>query len=205
MGELVRRTNDEGVEGVAEVQPGGRRGGDRSRGLRFLVWGRRRQFRRWRRQGSTLGHEHQRRVGTTNLGQCLGEHDRVMLGEPVLEEGVRHPHRYGVPAVGHKSRWLEPGVEAVPVNFGFDPGEDLVPDTGVHYNFTRERERSIERNRPENVRLPTRAEPDPAFPQSFPQLWKSWGRNRTGCQAGRFAPVRFGLATVARLPGRSSR
>src|SRR5687768_18591601 len=56
-----------------------------------------------------------------------------MLGQPVAEERVRHPHADGACLVGHERGGLEPRVKAVAVDFRLDPGEDLIPDIPGHF------------------------------------------------------------------------
>jgi hypothetical protein len=56
-----------------------------------------------------------------------------VFGQPVLEERIWNADGDGAPTVSDKRSGLEPGIETVTVNLGFDPGEDLIPDTRVHY------------------------------------------------------------------------
>src|SRR5690606_35501973 len=68
-----------------------------------------------------------------DLGQGLGQDGSVMLRQPVTKERVGDPDTDGPSLVGDVGRRLEPGVEAVTVDFGFDPGEDLIPDIPGHF------------------------------------------------------------------------
>ena len=67
-----------------------------------------------------------------DLAERLGQHHRIVLAQPVLEELVRHTDADGATGIHHERRGLEPGIEAVAINFRFDSGEDLIPDTGFH-------------------------------------------------------------------------
>src|SRR5258705_179834 len=70
------------------------------------------------------------------LRQRFGQHDGVVLRQPILEKGIGDSNGDRVSPVCDKRRGLEPGGKAVAVNLGFDSGEDLVPNTGIHFNIT---------------------------------------------------------------------
>jgi hypothetical protein len=128
--ELVGRADDERVEGVTRVQSSacigrhslGQVGVGRRRRLVGRRGGRPRPFR----------HEYQGGLGPAHLGQRFGQHHRVMLGQPVLEEGIGNANGDRAPTVCDERGGLEPGIKTVTVNLGFDPGEDLIPDARVH-------------------------------------------------------------------------
>ena len=144
--ELVRGADDEGVEGVARVQP--------------LRRHRRRRFRHGvvQRLGSGVGRlgaagqKREHRVGPARLAQGLGQHDGVVFREPVLEEGIGNADCQRMAVVGHEAGRLEPRVEAVAVDLAFDLRQDVVPDICRHIA--------------PGLTL--------AFPQGFPHLWKTW-------------------------------
>ena len=126
MGELVRRPDDERVEGVAGSEPT----------LRLVVVVNRLDRRRSggatgaSTTGSILGDEEHLRLGPLHFPERFREDRRIVLGQPVAEERVGHadPNRAGF--IRHEGRRFEPGIEAVPVDFGLDAGEDLIPDVG---------------------------------------------------------------------------
>ena len=130
--ELVRRSDDERVEGVAGGK-GPRRAGDD-------VLRRSGSSRRSDSQPATLvraasaflGHERHDAALSIDFGQRFVEHDRVVLVQPVAEERVRDPDAQQMAVVGDERRRLEPGREDVLVDFGFDAGKDLVPDAAGH-------------------------------------------------------------------------
>ena len=56
------------------------------------------------------------------------EHNGVMFGEPIAIQRVGDADANPISLVGDEGGWLEPGVEDVAIDFGFDAGQDLVPD-----------------------------------------------------------------------------
>ncbi len=131
MRELVRRTDDEGVEGVAGSEPARRR-------PRRLVQARGRRrgpapaTARAAGIGSSVTNGRRSPCRSTSASASL-EDGRVVLGQPVPEERVRHPDAQRAAVVGHEDGRLEPGVEAVPVDLGLDAGKDLVPDVAASH------------------------------------------------------------------------
>ena len=136
--ELVRRPDDERVEGVAGVEArrlpviGAGSDVDRRPGSTLVQIRRRRRpvrRRRLRRASSPSVTNDRPASGAAELGQRLVDDRGVVLGQPVPEQRVRAPGRWMRRAlVGHEGGRLEPGVVAVPVDLGLDPAEDLVPD-----------------------------------------------------------------------------
>src|SRR5262249_30587970 len=61
------------------------------------------------------------------LGHRFGNHRGVMLGEPVLEERIRHADGHCRAVFAYETRRLEPGVKAVPVDLRFDASQHLFP------------------------------------------------------------------------------
>ena len=130
--ELVGRADDEGVERVAGIQAGRPviGAGTRVGGLVAVHPA---------GDGSgpaAAGASLRRRTlsttpASTDFRKGLGQHDRVVLGQPVPEERVRHPDGQPPAAIGDERGGLEPGVEAVPVDLGLDAGEDLFPDASL--------------------------------------------------------------------------
>jgi hypothetical protein len=57
-----------------------------------------------------------------------------MLGQPVPEQVVGHPDAQRHAVVGDDRGGLEPGVENVTVNLGFDAGEDLIPNAAAGHD-----------------------------------------------------------------------
>ena len=128
---LIRRSDDERVEGVAGIEAG-----------RARAWSWRRRRRVERRGffsaelnrhdvGLRVGNEIHREIRTPDLVQRFADDARVVLRQPVLEEAVRHADRHRRPVVGDEGRRPEPGVEAVPVHLRLDAREDFVPE--VHF------------------------------------------------------------------------
>ena len=131
MRELVRGSDDEGVEGVARRKAARRARHDvvraRKRPMGLPAHG----------LGplggvGVLGDERHHAPLTIDFGERLVEDDRVVLVQPVAEERVRHPDAQQMPVVGDKRRRLEPGRINMLVDFGFDAGKDLVPDAAGH-------------------------------------------------------------------------
>ena len=61
-----------------------------------------------------------------------------MLGDPILEEPVRHTHRDRASIVGQERGGLEPRIEAMAVHLGLDAGQDVFPDIARnHGQFAR--------------------------------------------------------------------
>ena len=141
VGELIRRSDDEGVERVARVQPGrrcrhGRRQG-RPNGTRPIA-------------GSGLGARDARataaaadwrlglwrsardeideRFSAADFVERFGDDARIVLGNPVLEQRIRHADGHGLAVVGDERRGLEPRIEAMAVHFGLNAREDFFPD-----------------------------------------------------------------------------
>ena len=137
--ELVRGSDDEGVEGVAGSQAaGGRIAGLRFRGFGDRRKGRGRQVRddriddRFRRIArDVFRDERDCRALAIDLAERLVQDRGIVLRQPVTEERVRHPHPQQRPLVCDERRRLEPGVEDVTVDLRLDAREDLVPDTAA--------------------------------------------------------------------------
>ena len=51
-----------------------------------------------------------------------------MLRDPVLEERVRHAHRYRPPIIGNERCRLEPRIEAVTIHFRLNARQDFFPN-----------------------------------------------------------------------------
>ena len=66
-----------------------------------------------------------------NVGQRFGDDARVVLCEPVLEVRVRHLYGQQRPVLRNEARRLEPGVEAVAVDFRLDVRQQLIPEIHV--------------------------------------------------------------------------
>ena len=137
MGELVRGPDDEGVERVARIEAGLRRDGRRDAAIRrsattSSTTGRSSigSSRRLRDDRDFLAFRDERhdRGRTVELGERFVQDGGVVLGEPVAEKPVRDTHENRAALVGDERRRFEPGVEAVPVDLGLDPRQDLVPD-----------------------------------------------------------------------------
>src|SRR5437867_10152382 len=133
MGELVGRTNDERVEGVARIETGWtreRRCGRRSdfEGRRFVG-----TERNHRKVGLGIGHEVEDEIWPFHLVHGFSDHAPVVFGEPVLEEGIGDAYGYRGSVLGDEAGGPEPGVEAVAVHLSLDAGEDVVPD--AHYAY----------------------------------------------------------------------
>ena len=110
MGELVRRADDEGVEGVTGIQTGGppgrpsaaATGNSTSRGRGRGIRGGRREHAflgRLLGVGLCLGHERESGVRPADLGEGVGQHTGVVLEEPVAEDGVGNPDGDALPVV----------------------------------------------------------------------------------------------------------
>ena len=139
VGELVGRADDERVERVARVQPRwpDRRAFGRHDG-KLHIGRAGRRLRSWRGEdaidrrllgvGFGLGHERQGGIGATYLSQRVGQHARVVLQQPVPENGVGNPDRHPLTVVRDELGAAKPRRETVPVDLGFDPGENLIPD-----------------------------------------------------------------------------
>ena len=130
--ELIRRPDDERVEGVAGIESG--RSGHRRCGA--ATWSDVRRFigARARSGGvgaAAIGDEIDGEVRPLHLRHRLADHSGIVLGQPVLEQGVRHPTVTAAPIFRHEAGRLEPSVEAVPIHLGFDTGQNLVPE--VHF------------------------------------------------------------------------
>jgi len=130
MRKLIRRADDEGVEGVPGIQAG--RAGQRH--------GRRPGFQRGRFVGAEgndrhvrlrVGDEMHQELGPLQLAHRFGNDPGVVLGQPVLEQGVGYSDRNRRPVISYKGCRPEPGVKAVPVHLRLDTGEDFVPE--VHF------------------------------------------------------------------------
>ena len=138
MGELVRGPDDEGIERVARIETGRRR--DWRRDQRFVVGHDLVHDRHDPAIGSCCGgagtigdflaFRDERHDGgrTVELGERLVEDRGVVLGQPVAEKSVGDTHENRAALVGDEGGRFEPGVEAVPVDLGLDPRQDLVPD-----------------------------------------------------------------------------
>ena len=133
--ELIRRADDERVEGVAGIQARGARLRRRRRDAplqRCSLIGAQRDGRHVRRSvASRIGHEVHEQIGPLQLSHRLADHAGVVLGQPLLEQRIGHPDRHRRPIVSHVGRRSEPCVETVPVHLGFDAREDLVPDVHI--------------------------------------------------------------------------
>ena len=55
-----------------------------------------------------------------------------MLPEPIFEQRVRYPDGNDRAAVAEEGGGLEPGVVAVPINLGLNPGQNPVPNIRCH-------------------------------------------------------------------------
>ncbi len=80
---------------------------------------------------TVVGDEVDRRALAIDLAERLVQDGGVVLREPVAEQVVRHPYTQCYAIVRHQRGGLEPGVEDVPVDFGLDAGEDLIPDVAA--------------------------------------------------------------------------
>ena len=99
--ELIRRADDEGVEGVAGIEAGGPGGGDGG-GCGFERGGFVRAERNRRRVGRRSRRRSHREVRPLHLGHRFADDAGVVLGQPVLEERVRHPDRDAAPSSATK-------------------------------------------------------------------------------------------------------
>src|SRR3954468_24171560 len=132
MRELVRRADDEGVEGVAGIQTRRARYGDRRRGAGFQGGRFLRAERDHRGVRVDVRDEINQQIWPFQLDRGLGNAPRVVLRQPVLEKGVRDPDGDRGTVLRNEGRRPEPGIEAVSVHLCFDTGEDLVPE--VHFS-----------------------------------------------------------------------
>src|SRR3954471_1345876 len=122
-------------------------------------------------------------AGAFHFGERFIDDRRVVLGQPVAKEHVRYAHTNAVFAFGDERGRLEPGVEAVPVDLGLDAREDLVPDIAADHGAFRGTFASAGRGALREVELSSLrftgclqgvSDFRPrAFPQFFPQLWKT--------------------------------
>ena len=123
---LIRRSDDECVEGVSRVQPGGpwlrrRRASFQGNGLVCAE-------RDHRGVRLDIGDEMNEEIRSLKLSCGFRDHPRVMLRQPILEQGVRHANRQRRPIVTDECGGPEPGIEAVAVYLGFNATENLVPE-----------------------------------------------------------------------------
>jgi hypothetical protein len=126
--------------------------------------------------------------------------------EPVLEERVGHPDRHRLPILGAKTRGPEPGVEAVAVYLRLDAGKDVVPD--AHFTdlspakksrFFRLSRSALAKKRDFSGLKPSDFAQPRDFPQFFPQVWKTLGRDQT-CMELLRGMLRERTPTVTHLP-----
>src|SRR5262249_9665033 len=131
----------------------------------------------------------------------------IMLREPLHEHMVRHADRDRYLILGDTRRRLEPGVEAVPVHLRLDARQDLIPDghfskeKGPALRFRPQLHRgnrapivaglaargdlvrfSDFRPRLTGCKYGEKSASSAIsgeFPQFFPQVWKTLGRDQT--------------------------
>ncbi len=136
MRELIRRTDDERVEGIAGCEAG-------RAGVVFLVGrphrvGHRQLLGDWRQGrfhplGGIFGEELDPTAGTFYLQQRLVENRRVVLRQPVAKQRIGHADAHDSDPLRDEAGRPEPGVEAVTVDLGFDSGKDRVPNVGSRH------------------------------------------------------------------------
>src|SRR5262249_43162097 len=140
------------------------------------------------RTAALLGDEGDGRARPLQFTERFVNDCGVVLREPVAEQRVRHAHANRSVSIRDKRRRLEPGVEAVAVDFGFDSGQDVVPDVAAGHTFRgpfalgnpfRTGERTVEAAIfTRYLRAVSDFRPL-AFPHFFPQLWKTSGGDPT--------------------------
>ena len=132
VGELVRRSDDELLEGVALLVLRRRSGGGFGRVRR----GRGVPLRGGRRRG-IVGDQRDGRPRPAQLVGGLPDDPGVVAGQPLLEAVVGNQHGDGVVVVLDEPRGLEPGVEDVPADLVLDTRQDLVPEVARHWRHSR--------------------------------------------------------------------
>src|SRR4029453_16426927 len=84
------------------------------------------------RRQCIVGQKRDGAATSIDFREGLVEYAGVMLGQPVPKHHARDADLKLSPTVGDERGGLEPHVETVPVDLGFDAGQTLVPDVADH-------------------------------------------------------------------------
>ena len=128
MSELVRRADDERVEGVAGIET--RRSRDRG-GSACLECGRFLRSQLDRRIVRRVGEKVHGEIRPFQLGHRFVDDARVVLRQPGFEQPVRNTNRDRCAIVGDERRRPEPGIKTVAVHLRLDARQNFFPEVHV--------------------------------------------------------------------------
>jgi len=119
-------------------------------------------------------------VSAADLGEGLVDDARVVLGQPVPKQRVRHAHAKRAGRFLGEAGGTEPGVVAVAVDLGFDPGQYLVQRFAVLMPGTFAL--GTQGNRPSKAlpsRNPRRKRAFPGLTRALKGFWRVFERAST--------------------------